>query len=148
MTEERIIFRDASYFLVNGQVYSRAVEKMEREGLTTSDAQGVVDAQLFGKYRNLIQRLTTVHGRALLSLHELIRKAEEKGYPCQETKTSLISVCNQICTPRDVSNLEIFLKVLKKVEDGLTPEETDKIDTIHRELKGIIEAPAKWKTVF
>lgn len=148
MKKMLIYFRDRSYFEVDQVIYDKAVRRMEYKGSTTSDAQGVVEAQLLGKYRNLINRLCTNQSEILSSLQGIINKAKQTGYPIEGIEESFKAVCSQICTPRDISNLEIFLGVILKVDDELSEEEIRQITSLKKAFLSLSEKPTTWKHIF
>lgn len=145
--EQHIYFSDRSFISVMSSVYHEAVQQLEDEGLSTSDAQGVVDAKILGNYRRIINQFCAKHAKLLLKLDDIIKILKKRGYPCSEFENSLKSVAQQKCTPLDVSNLNIFIKVATKIEDELSEEEVRELNSINKELINIIEAPLKWKII-
>lgn len=148
MKTEIIYFKDRSYLEVDSQVYKRAVRKMEKEGLTTSDAQGTVDAQILGKFRTMINKLIANQSETLLGLQEVLKLAEDRSYPVKSIEESFKAVCSQNCTPRDLSNLEIFLNTFLVVEDSLDENEVSQIINLKKSLNRMLNSSKEWKTIF
>ncbi|MEK2647398.1 hypothetical protein [Bdellovibrio sp. BCCA] len=144
MKTEKIFLRSGSTINVPSTAYARQVRKLEREGATTSDAQGMADLHFIKKFMARVKEFSEKNHEELMVLRKAVdsfHKVNAEAAP--KVSQSMLEVSQGIGDASSIENVVTAIQLMIKYDIEVVGHTIDELKHCSDKLLALCDLSSK-----